>query len=56
MMIKWWAAVSIVAAAVLCVPTSAGAQDVPAEYQQVLSTLGKQGASRFLGIGVLRFE
>ena len=43
MMIKWWAAVSIVAAAVLCVPTSAGAQDVPAEYQQVLSTLGKQG-------------
>src|SRR5689334_22452655 len=43
MMIKWWAAVSIVAAAILCAATSVSAQEVPAEYQQVLSTLGKQG-------------
>ena len=43
MMIKSWAAVSIVAGMVLCVPMFVSAQDVPAEYQQVLSTLGKQG-------------
>jgi len=43
MMIKTWVAVSIVAVILLCVPMSARAQDVPAEYQQVLSTLGKQG-------------
>ena len=43
MMIKSWVAVSIVAGTVLCAPMSARAQDVPAEYQQVLSTLGKQG-------------
>src|SRR5690349_23943183 len=43
MMIKSSVAVSIVAVTVLCVPMSARAQDVPAEYQQVLSTLGKQG-------------
>ena len=36
-------AVSLVAAAVSAFSTSARAQDVPAEYQQVLSTLGKQG-------------
>src|SRR5215510_13132484 len=34
---------SLVAAAVVGVPALAGAQDIPAEYQQVLSTLGKQG-------------
>jgi hypothetical protein len=33
----------ILAATVLCAPPSVRAQDVPAEYQQVLSTLGKQG-------------
>ena len=43
MMIKSWVAVSIVAGTVLCVPMSVSAQEVPAEYQQVLSTLGKQG-------------
>lgn len=43
MMIKSRAAVSIVAGAVLCVPMFVSAQEVPAEYQQVLSTLGKQG-------------
>src|SRR5215510_2440356 len=34
---------SLVAAAVVGVPALAGAQDIPADYQQVLSTLGKQG-------------
>jgi uncharacterized protein DUF1259 len=43
MIIKSCVAESILAAAVLCAPTSVSAQDVPAEYQQVLSTLGKQG-------------
>ena len=43
MMIKSGTAASIVAATVLCAPMSLNAQDVPAEYQQVLSTLGKQG-------------
>src|SRR5262245_33704735 len=36
-------AVPLIAAAVLSVSDAAFAQDVPAEYQQVLSTLGKQG-------------
>jgi hypothetical protein len=35
--------VGTVIAAAVCAPTAARAQDVPAEYQQVLSTLGKQG-------------
>ena len=42
MMIKSCVAGTLIAAAV-CAPTAARAQDVPAEYQQVLSTLGKQG-------------
>jgi uncharacterized protein DUF1259 len=41
MTIKSCLAVSMMA--VLCGPISAAAQDIPAEYQQVLSTLGKQG-------------
>jgi hypothetical protein len=36
-------AIPLLAATIVCVPASASAQDVPAEYQQVLSTLGKQG-------------
>jgi hypothetical protein len=43
MLIKSWIAVPIVAGMVLCGPLVVSAQDVPAEYQQVLSTLGKQG-------------
>ena len=43
MMIKSCVAVSILAGAVLSAPMSASAQDMPAEYQQVLSTLGKPG-------------
>jgi hypothetical protein len=43
MIIKSCVAASILAATVLCAPTLVSAQDVPAEYQQVLSTLGKQG-------------
>jgi uncharacterized protein DUF1259 len=43
MMIKSRVAASILAATVLGAPMSASAQDVPAEYQQVLSTLGTQG-------------
>ena len=43
MTIKSWAALSIVAGALAYGPSSASAQDIPAEYQQVLSTLGKQG-------------
>jgi hypothetical protein len=43
MMIRSCVAVSILAGAVLGVPMPASAQDVPADYQQVLSTLGKQG-------------
>jgi hypothetical protein len=42
MMIKSCVVGTVIAAAV-CAPTAARAQDVPAEYQQVLSTLGKQG-------------
>ena len=42
-MLKSCAAVAIVAAAVAAVPSPARAQEVPAEYQQVLSTLGKSG-------------
>src|SRR5262245_66029688 len=34
---------SFVAALILGFTSAAGAQDVPAEYQQVLATLGKQG-------------
>ena len=36
-------AVPVLAAAMVSAPAPAQAQDVPAEYQQVLSTLGKQG-------------
>ena len=43
MTIKSWAALSIVAGALAYGPSSASAQDIPAESQQVLSTLGKQG-------------
>src|SRR6476661_8933547 len=35
--------VGTVLAAAMCAPTDARAQEVPTEYQQVLSTLGKQG-------------
>jgi len=42
MMVKSCVVGTLFAAAV-CAPTAARAQDVPAEYQQVLSTLGKQG-------------
>jgi hypothetical protein len=42
MMIKSCVVGTLIAGAV-CAPTAARAQDVPAEYQQVLSTLGKQG-------------
>jgi hypothetical protein len=42
MMIKSCVVGTLIAAAV-CAPTAGRAQDVPAEYQQVLSTLGKQG-------------
>jgi Domain of Unknown Function (DUF1259) len=42
-MLKSCAALSIVAAAAAAVPISGRAQEVPAEYQKVLSTLGKQG-------------
>src|SRR3954469_23933455 len=34
---------SITLAAIVGVPSPSAAQDIPAEYQQVLSTLGKQG-------------
>jgi hypothetical protein len=43
MMLKSYVAVSLMAAAVAAIPISVRAQEVPAEYQQVLSTLGKQG-------------
>src|SRR6478735_2121396 len=43
MMLKSCLAVSLVAAGIAAAPMSARAQGVPAEYQQVLSTLGKQG-------------
>ena len=43
MMIKSCVAVSILAGLMLSPPMPVSAQDVPAEYQQVLSTLGKQG-------------
>jgi Domain of Unknown Function (DUF1259) len=43
MMIKSCVAVSILAGAVLSAPMPVSAQDVPTEYQQVLSTLGKPG-------------
>jgi len=43
MMLKSFVAVSIVVTAMAAGPMSAGAQEVPAEYKQVLSTLGKQG-------------
>jgi hypothetical protein len=43
MIIKSWVAVSFLAATVLCGAISVSAQDMPAEYQQVLSALGKQG-------------
>ena len=43
-MLKSFMAVSLVAAAVVvAVPIPAAAQAMPAEYQQVLSTLGKRG-------------
>jgi hypothetical protein len=43
MLIKSWVALSMLAGAALSAPLVVNAQDVPAEYQQVLSTLGKQG-------------
>jgi hypothetical protein len=43
MILKSTVAVSLIAAAVVAIPMSVRAQEVPAEYQQVLSTLGKQG-------------
>jgi hypothetical protein len=43
MTLKSCVAVSMMALAVVVIPMSARAQEVPAEYQQVLSTLGKQG-------------
>jgi hypothetical protein len=42
MMSKWCVVASLVMVTAVCAP-AARAQDVPAEYQQVLSTLGKQG-------------
>ena len=42
-MIRTSFAIPLLAAAIVWVPASASAQEVPAEYQQVLSTLGKQG-------------
>jgi hypothetical protein len=42
MMLGNWATAAIVGATLL-VPTGATAQEIPAEYQPVLSTLGKQG-------------
>src|SRR5262245_18598187 len=42
-MMKSWIAVPLVAGTVLYGALVVSAQDVPAEYQQVLSTLGKQG-------------
>lgn len=43
MMLKSYVVISLMAGAVLAAPAPAPAQDIPAEYQQVLSTLGKQG-------------
>src|SRR5574338_1273302 len=43
MMSKWCVVASLVTAAAASVPGPARAQDVPAEYQRVLSTLGRQG-------------
>src|SRR5262249_10894669 len=43
MMIKSSVAIAMAAGSVLCGQLSAAAQDVPAEYRQGLSTLGKQG-------------
>jgi hypothetical protein len=43
MMLRFYVAISFVATAVAAVPPSARAQEVPADYRQVLSTLGKQG-------------
>jgi Domain of Unknown Function (DUF1259) len=43
MMRRSFFAVALLAAAIASAPTPARSQDVPAEYQQVLSTLGKQG-------------
>src|SRR3954469_17196144 len=40
-MMKKYLVVTVIAAA--CAPAAARAQEMPAEYQQVLSTLGKQG-------------
>jgi hypothetical protein len=43
MMLRSFLAAALSASAMLTVPASANAQDVPAEYQHVLSTLEKQG-------------
>jgi len=43
MMIRSCVAISVLAGALLCGPKPVSAQTIPAEYQQVLSTLGKQG-------------
>jgi uncharacterized protein DUF1259 len=43
MMLKSYVAASIVAGSLTAVPMSARAQDIPPEYKEVLTTLGKQG-------------
>src|SRR4051812_24568829 len=43
MTIKSWVAASILVGTMVSGATAASAQDIPADYQQVLSTLGKQG-------------
>ncbi|HTK29209.1 MAG TPA: DUF1259 domain-containing protein [Vicinamibacterales bacterium] len=42
-MLRSFATVSLCAMALLGLPPAAAAQDIPADYQQVLSTLGRQG-------------
>jgi hypothetical protein len=50
--------VSIMLAAIVSMPSAAAAQDIPAEYQQVLSTLGKQGdyKDRVLKVNIPRSD
>jgi len=43
MTFKPYVAAGLVVAGLVCVPRAALAQDVPADYQQVLSALGKKG-------------
>src|ERR1044071_7617381 len=56
MTLKSYAAVSIMAATVVAVSFPVRAQEVPAEYQKVLSTLGKQGdfKDNFLKVNIPR--